>query len=58
MGANQSIEDAMELAEIFADKAKLHELYDNRAGDWQTGLKDSERVIGELHGKTSERASL
>ena len=59
MGANQSIQDAMELAELLANnnKAKLHELYDKRVGDWQTGLKAAEARIGELHGIT-ERASL
>lgn len=58
MGANQSISDAMELAEILANKAKLHELYDKKAVEWQTGLQAAEGRIGELHGMTGGRASL
>ncbi|PIA99611.1 hypothetical protein CB0940_03220 [Cercospora beticola] len=58
MGANQSIEDAMALAEILAQKdARVQGLYDRRAGEWQKGLREAESRIGNMHGVAS-RASL
>ncbi|KAI5359020.1 Putative FAD-binding domain, FAD/NAD(P)-binding domain superfamily [Septoria linicola] len=55
LGANESIEDAIALAEVLdaGKEVKLNKLYDRRGQAWQTGIQEAERRIAEVHGVSS-----
>lgn len=55
LGANESIEDALALAEVLdaGKEVKLQTLYDRRGQAWQRGIEEAERRIAEVHGVSS-----